>query len=58
MNNVKLMELFEEVLGKWVESELYCIQDSYAQDGNYSETDLKNDVDEYRRKFAEALEEK
>lgn len=58
MNKGKLLEIFNEVLEKFEDSESYCIQDFQTDDNDYSLKDLKNDIKEYRRSFEKALNEK
>ncbi|MFH7833880.1 hypothetical protein [Bacillus luti] len=54
MKKQKLIEVFEEVLENWEMSMGCVIQES--RDDDYSYEELEKDVEEYRRKFLEALD--
>jgi hypothetical protein len=55
LDKQKILEIFEEVLKNWKDAESYVIQDTISADDNYDHEDLEKDVEEFRKKFLEAL---
>lgn len=56
LNKEKLLEIFEDVLTNWKVAQDYVIQDTHLDccDG-YSHEDLEGEIQEYRNKFIEYL---
>jgi len=52
----KLLELFEEVLGRFKSAEQYVIHDTFCIGDEYDYEDLEKEIEEYKRKFLEALD--